>query len=178
VSRDLPALLDRLDTTACVVTTAHEGRRAGCLVTYLTPASITADRPRVLVLTSHENLTHELVERSGVLALHPLARGQREWVQRFGFRSGRDVDKFAELAWAPGVTGAPLLEDAVGYVEGRVLASLDCGDHTARLVEPVAALLRDATAAPLRASELFALPLDEPRAPSLFFGQTERRIGP
>jgi flavin reductase (DIM6/NTAB) family NADH-FMN oxidoreductase RutF len=166
--REVPALLDRLDTTACVVTTAHEGRPAGCLVTYLTPASIAAARPRLVVLTSHENLTHELLERSGVLAVHPLARGQEEWVRHFGFQSGREVDKFAGLSWQPGETGTPLLADALGWVEGRVLDSMDCGDHTARLVEPLAAALRDANAVPLRAADVYALGLGDPRSSSLF----------
>jgi flavin reductase (DIM6/NTAB) family NADH-FMN oxidoreductase RutF len=74
---EVAPLLDRLDTTACVVTTAHEGRPAGCIVTYLTAASITAARPRLLVLTSHENLTHELVALSNVLAIHPWRSGKR-----------------------------------------------------------------------------------------------------
>jgi flavin reductase (DIM6/NTAB) family NADH-FMN oxidoreductase RutF len=165
---DVPALFDRLDTTACVVTTAHAGRPAGCLVTYVTPASVTAARPRLVVLTSHENLTHELVERSGVLAVHPLARGQEEWVRHFGFQSGRTVDKFAALAWQPGETGAPLLADAVGWLEGRVLDSMDCGDHTARLVDPLAAALHDPDAVPLRAAEIYALGLGDPRSSSLF----------
>jgi flavin reductase (DIM6/NTAB) family NADH-FMN oxidoreductase RutF len=165
---DVPALFDRLDTTACVVTTAHAGQPAGCLVTYVTPASVTAARPRLLVLTSHENLTHELVERSGVLAVHPLARGQEEWVRHFGFQSGRTVDKFAGLAWQPGETGAPLLADAIGWLEGRVLDSMDCGDHTARLVDPLAAALHDPDAVPLRAAEIYALGLGDPRSSSLF----------
>ena len=118
---EVAPLLDRLDTTACVVTTAYEGRPAGCIVTYLTAASITAARPRLLVLTSHQNLTHELVELSKLLAVHPVARGQEDWVRRFGFQSGRNADKFDGLAWGPGETGAPLLADALGYVEGRVL---------------------------------------------------------
>jgi flavin reductase (DIM6/NTAB) family NADH-FMN oxidoreductase RutF len=165
---EVAPLLDRLDTTACVVTTAHEGRPAGCIVTYLTAASIMAARPRLLVLTSHENLTHELVALSNVLAIHPVARGQEDWVRHFGFQSGRDADKFDGLAWEPEVTGAPLLAGALGYVEGRVLASLDCGDHTARLVEPVAAQLRDADAVPLRMSEIYGSGLDDPRSASVF----------
>jgi flavin reductase (DIM6/NTAB) family NADH-FMN oxidoreductase RutF len=122
----------------------------------------------MLVLTSHENLTHELVERSGVLAVHPLARGQEEWVRHFAFQSGRTVDKFAGLAWQPGETGAPLLADAVGWLEGRVLDSMDCGDHTARLVDPLAAALHDPDAVPLRAAEIYALGLGDPRSSSLF----------
>jgi flavin reductase (DIM6/NTAB) family NADH-FMN oxidoreductase RutF len=162
------ALLDRLDTTVCVATTIWEGRPAGCIVTYVTPASITAARPRLVVLTSHENLTHELMERSGVVALHPVARGQEEWVRYFGFQSGRDVDKFAGVEWTPGETGAPLLADALGYVEGRVLDTLDCGDHTARVVEPLAAALIDPGAVPLRAAEVYGSGLDDPRSPSVF----------
>jgi flavin reductase (DIM6/NTAB) family NADH-FMN oxidoreductase RutF len=161
-------LLDRLDTTVCVLTTAHEGAPAGCIVTYVTPASLHAERPRLVVLTSHENLTHELLEASGALALHPVARGQEGWVERFGFRSGRDMDKFAGLDWKPGETGAPILAGALGWIEGRVLAAMDCGDHTARLVEPVAASLQDSAAVPLRAAEVYASGLDEPRAPALF----------
>ena len=166
MANELNAVLDRLDTTACVVTSVDGGEPRGCLVTYVTACSI--HPARVLVLTSHENLTHEAVERSGVLALHPVALGQEEWVRRFGLQSGRTADKFAGVAWEPGETGAPILADALGYLEGRVLASLDCGDHTARLVEPVRAGLRTADALPLAASRVFALGLDKPRARSVF----------
>jgi flavin reductase (DIM6/NTAB) family NADH-FMN oxidoreductase RutF len=170
--KELGAVLDRLDTAACVVTSAYEGRLAGCLVTYVTAASI--DPARLLVLTSHENLTHELVELSGVLAVHPLMPGQETWVRHFGLQSGRDIDKFAGLRWERGETGAPLLAEALGYVEGRVLGSLPCGDHTARLVEPVAAALRSPETAPLRAWDVYADGLDEPRSRSLF----PRKSGP
>ena len=168
MSNPAAPLLDRLDTTVCVLTTVLGGRPAGCIVTYVTPASLHADRPRVVVLTSHENLTHELLDASRVLALHPVARGQEDWVGLFGFRSGRDADKFAEVAWNPGETGAPLLADAMGWLEGRVLDSLDCGDHTARLVEPLAVELRDPAAVPLRAAEAYAAGLADPRAPAVF----------
>ncbi len=175
MSRELRAVFDRLDTTACVVTTACEDEPAGCLVTYVTGASL--DPARLLVLTSHENLTHELVERSGVVAVHPLARGQQDWIRHFGFQSGRDVDKFAGLGWTTGETGAPILQDALGYLEGRVLASLDCGDHTARLVEPVAGALRAADAVPLRAWDVYALGEDDPRSRSLFPRKSGRPAG-
>lgn len=163
MANELNALLDRLDTVACVITSVGP---TGCLATYVVPCSI--HPPRLMVFTSHENLTHEAVERSGVVAVHPLARGQEDWVERFGLRSGRTADKFADVEWEPGETGAPILADALGYVEGTVSASLDCGDHTARLVEPVRARLRVEDAVPLPASAVYALGLDEPRARSVF----------
>jgi flavin reductase (DIM6/NTAB) family NADH-FMN oxidoreductase RutF len=159
-ARQLNGVLDRLNTTGCIVTTEFEGRRDGCYISYIVPSSM--DPPRLMVHTSHMNLTHELIERSGVLAVHPVARGQEAWVKHFGQQTGRDVDKFASVASRPGVTGSPILVEAFGYIEGRVLDSMVCGDHTARLVEPLAAALRDSSAVPLTIFELFARGLVTP----------------
>jgi flavin reductase (DIM6/NTAB) family NADH-FMN oxidoreductase RutF len=157
----LDVLFDRLDTTGCIVTTAHQGQVAACFVSFLTMCSM--DPPRLLVCTSHENLTHGLVERSGVLAVHPVGRDQPSWVRHFGMQSGRDVDKLAMVRWRPGVTGSPVLVDAMGVIEGRVLSSLDCGDHTARLVEPVYAAVHESAAEPLTMLEVLDRGLDGPR---------------
>lgn len=154
------AIIDRLDNTAVVVTTAAVGRVSGCLATYVTGASISPRR--LLVLTSPENLTHEMIDRSGFLAVNIVGRSEADWVDHFGRVSGRDVDKFADVAWQPGVTGAPLLTDAIGHLEGRVIASFDCGDHTARLVEAVSARVLRPGAAPLTTLEMFATGLEVP----------------
>jgi flavin reductase (DIM6/NTAB) family NADH-FMN oxidoreductase RutF len=159
---ELKSIRDRLNTTGCVVTSIWDSRPAGCFAGYLTNCSM--EPRRLLVCTSHENLTHEIVERSGVLAVHLVAHGQEEWVRHWGWQSGRDVDKFAGIAWHAGVTGAPILDDAIGYLEGRVLESLNCGDHTARLVEPLAAELRDADVEPLTLFDVFTAALSEPGA--------------
>jgi flavin reductase (DIM6/NTAB) family NADH-FMN oxidoreductase RutF len=144
-----------------VLTSAHEGRADACFAVYVLPCGLRLHR--LLVCTSHENLTHELVERSGVVAVHLVPQGREEWVERFGFRSGRDVDKLADVEWRPGVTGAPIVAGALGYVEGRVIDSMDCGDHTARLVEPVAAELWDPDAVPLTMFDILRGGLDDPR---------------
>lgn len=155
------AVLDRLDSSGCVLTTAHDGRRSACFATYVIAAGLR--NQRVLVLTSHENLTHELVERSGVLAVHLVPREREDWVERFGFRSSRYVDKLAGLEWREGMTGVPILAAALGYLEGRVIGSLDCGDHTARLVEPVAGDLLLPDAEPLTMFDILRGGLDQPR---------------
>jgi flavin reductase (DIM6/NTAB) family NADH-FMN oxidoreductase RutF len=72
----------------------------------------------------------------------------------------RDVDKFEGLEWHAGATGAPILDAAIGYIEGRVIDSMLCGDHVARLVEPEAAEPRDPAATPLGILEIFARGLD------------------
>ena len=49
----------------------------------------------------------------------------------FGFRSGRDVDKFSRVQFKKGVTGAPLVtEHTLSVLEARVFDRVDLGTHT------------------------------------------------
>jgi flavin reductase (DIM6/NTAB) family NADH-FMN oxidoreductase RutF len=151
--QQLVALLGRLDTTGCIVTSSHLALLSGSFVSYVMPCSL--DPPRLLVCTGNDTLINEVVEQSRALAVHPLAAGQEDWIAHFS-QTARDADKFGAVRWRAGVTGSPILEDAVGYVEGEVIRSLPCGDHTARLVEPVGAVIRDADAPPLTVREILA----------------------
>jgi hypothetical protein len=52
-------------------------------------------------------------------------------IGKFGFKSGRDIDKFADTGHRMGTTGAPVvLENTVGYLECEVLSATDVGTHT------------------------------------------------
>jgi flavin reductase (DIM6/NTAB) family NADH-FMN oxidoreductase RutF len=130
-------VLDGLVTSGCVVTTHARGVNVGSFVTSVIGCNLR--RPRVLVATWRGSLTHELIGDAGVLAVHILGPEHAALVDRFGRQSGRDVDKFEGLAWRRGETGVPVLLDCLGHVEGRVVRTMDCGDHVARLVEPVTA---------------------------------------
>ncbi len=149
-------LFGRFTTTGCIVTASHLALLSGSVVTFITPCSL--NPPRLVVCTRNDTLTNEVVEQSRALAVHPLARGQEDWIAHFS-QQARDVDKFASVKWRPGVTGSPILEDAVGYVEGEVIASLPTGDHTIRLMDPVGAVLRDEKADLLTLREIVGLGL-------------------
>jgi flavin reductase (DIM6/NTAB) family NADH-FMN oxidoreductase RutF len=56
-----------------------------------------------------------------------LSAGQRELCESFA-RSG--TDKFAGLAWQPGVTGSPVLNGTLAYIDCDLEAEHDAGDHT------------------------------------------------
>ncbi|HEX3705862.1 MAG TPA: flavin reductase family protein [Mycobacteriales bacterium] len=113
--------------------------------------SIVADAPRAMIGLSKYNLTHDLVMSSGVFAMHLLAADPPEAldaslsiVMALGASSGRDGDKLSTLATKDGVTGSPILIDALAYVEGRVVNSMDCDENTVFLADVVAAeRLRD-----------------------------------
>lgn len=93
---------------------------------------ITSEPPQIALAINKNNLTHEYLETSRVFSVSVLSMDTpMPFIGGFGFRCGRDVDKFAGVAWKKGVTGAPVvLDHAVGYVEGRIVGLVDCGTHT------------------------------------------------
>jgi flavin reductase (DIM6/NTAB) family NADH-FMN oxidoreductase RutF len=138
------AVFRRLDREVWLVTAAARGQRSGLIATFVCQASLPTRLPRVLVGLGKPHFTTELVEHSGAFALHLLGDEHLEWVWRFGTRSGRSVDKLAGLATHLGASGAPILNDARGWLDCRVEARLDTGDRTVYLAEVLDAETPDA----------------------------------
>lgn len=118
------------------VTTAHGGRANGLITLSAGSASIVPEAPRVVVSITTYNFSHDMIRDGGVFVLHTLSNAPElldaslEIIRTLGGRSGRDGDKIAGLRTRPGVTGAPILLDALTYVEARVLRSLDNEENT------------------------------------------------
>ena len=134
-TQDFDAFVGGLDYPMFVVTTAHDGQRAGCLVGFTTQASI--DPPRMLVCLSSVNHTYRVAEHAALLAVHLLAPDQRNLAELFGGSTEDDVDKFGRCAWTEGPEGVPLLVDCERRFVGKVLAKHRLGDHVGFLLEPV-----------------------------------------
>jgi flavin reductase (DIM6/NTAB) family NADH-FMN oxidoreductase RutF len=78
------------------------------------------------------NLTHEYIEDSGVFTASILAQDTPlNLIGRFGFKSGRDIDKFDGINYKLGETQAPIvLDNTLAYIEAKVINSVDVGTHT------------------------------------------------
>ena len=55
----------------------------------------------VMVPIAPPRYTHTLIKESGVFAINVLTSDQVELAKRFGYKSGRKVDKCAGLDWIP-----------------------------------------------------------------------------
>ena len=84
----------------------------------------------VLVSIAPSRYTHDLVKESGILAVNVLTSEQVELAKRFGYKSGRKVDKCAGLEWITAVTGAPILPQAYAYLDLKLVSTFPAGDHT------------------------------------------------
>ena len=104
-----------------------------------TVMQVTGTPPQVAVAVNKTGLTHDFIGSSGVFAATVLSESApMKLIGLFGFRSGREVDKFAEVGCSSGVTGCPIVSDHVlAYMEAEVSHGLDCGTHTVFLGEVV-----------------------------------------
>ena len=121
-------MLEQLWSPIVAVTAAHAGQANGMISSTALSASVLPEAPRLTVQLARWNLTHELVLGSGALAVHLLPAEPSEALDcslelfvELGLRSGREVAKLAGTATRPGVTGSPILGEALAYAEGRVV---------------------------------------------------------
>ncbi|MDB5391555.1 MAG: hypothetical protein JWM11_7201 [Planctomycetaceae bacterium] len=135
---EINQLLRCIDRELWVVTAAFEGALGGLVATFVSPISIVPALPRMAVAISKQHRTWELIEAAGCFAVQLLSADQFELAWQFGSQSGREIDKFSQLDWSPGVTGSPLLRAAAGWLECRIESRLDTGDRTLYLAEVVA----------------------------------------
>jgi flavin reductase (DIM6/NTAB) family NADH-FMN oxidoreductase RutF len=135
------------------ITTVAGGRVNGLIALNSGSGSVIPEAPRVTIGLTTFNLTHDMVMESGVFAVHALAGAPDDALEAslaivmgLGGTSGRDGDKMSAFATKPGVTGSPILLDALTYVEGRVIGTLVSEENTIFLADVVAAeRLREGT---------------------------------
>lgn len=109
---------------------------------------VCAEPPVVAVCINRQNLTHAYIEDSRVFTVSILEEETpMKLIGRFGYRSGRDIDKFDGVDHIVGATGAPVVtEHALGSLEAEVTGSMELETHTlyaGRVVE--AAMLGEGT---------------------------------
>jgi flavin reductase (DIM6/NTAB) family NADH-FMN oxidoreductase RutF len=132
VEDNFHALVSDLDYPMFIVTVAASGERDGCLVGFVTQASI--DPPRLLVMLSKSNRTSRLAEAAETLVVHFLHEDNKDLARLFGEETGDDVDKFDACEWHEGPYKVPTLVGTRGWVSGGILDRFDGGDHVAYLL--------------------------------------------
>lgn len=96
---------------------------------------VTSEPPKVAIGINKENLTHQFIESSGLVGISLLGKQGHDLVRRFGYQSGRKADKFANTAYRIGVSGVPILDNSIAFLEGKVINKMDCGTHTLFLLD-------------------------------------------
>ena len=91
-----------------LITARQENQMGGCIANTLT--QVTAEPPRLCLALSKQNFTTELMVHSGRFCATVLNQStNRDVIGTFGFRSGREQNKFASFSAAYDAAGIPYL---------------------------------------------------------------------
>ena len=138
ISRQMVDALLTLSYGLYVVSSRDDGRVNGQLANAV--MQVTDTPPRLAAAVNKTALTHEFITESGAFSVVSLAESTpMEFIGTFGFRSGRNTDKFSGLRVETGITGSPIvLDHALACIEARVSGSYDAGTHTVLIGDVVA----------------------------------------
>ncbi len=112
-------------------------KRSGCVVN--TVMQVTSNPPRVTTAVSKENNTHDMIAQSGMYTAAVLGQDvPMELIGKFGFKSGRDTDKFQGVNYQLDSRGIPFVTDsALTVLSCQVVDKIDLGSHTLFVSEVV-----------------------------------------
>ncbi len=125
-----PKVLHKISYGLYVVSSKKEDSINGQIAN--TVFQVCAEPPVIAVCINKQNFTHEFIVGSKVFSVSILSKETpMKFIGLFGFKSGRDVNKFEEINYKIGVTGSPIVTDnAIGYLEADVINSIDVETHT------------------------------------------------
>ena len=116
-------------STGVAVVTARATDGTPCGLTANAFSSLSLAPPLVLVCVEHDADTHECIRDGRAFAISILADGDETTARRFA-GDAEGGDKFEGIAWRESVTGSPVLENALAWVDCRLSAEHPGGDHT------------------------------------------------
>ena len=130
------AALNQISYGLFVLSTWAGGKDNGCIVN--TVCQVTSNPRVITVAVNRDNYTRDLILESGVLNVSILTEeAPFSLFQEFGFRSGRDADKFADRdAMARSENGVYYITRfANAFLSARVVSSTELSTHTLFLAE-------------------------------------------
>jgi flavin reductase (DIM6/NTAB) family NADH-FMN oxidoreductase RutF len=98
-------------------------------------ASLSLNPPLVILCIQKEGQPRSKFEQGGCFALNILSEDQQEISDRFAFKGPKD---FSDLETTTAVTGAPILNGSLGWVDCKLKEILPGGDHDIFVGEIVA----------------------------------------
>ena len=102
---------------------------------------VCSEPPIVTAALNKQNLTNEYVSSSKAFTVSVLSeQTPLSFIGNFGFKTGREVDKFKGVNYKIGELGLPIvLDNALAYLEAKVVSQIDVSTHTIFNGEIVAA---------------------------------------
>lgn len=110
-----------------IITARHGDKINGMTAAWVTQVSF---KPAMVgVAIAPQRYTYELIKASGVFCINAVSQKHMQLAKDFGFKSGRKMDKFANVEYMNAPKGSPILKNAYAYIECDVTQTVEIGDH-------------------------------------------------
>lgn len=116
-----------------IVTTHHEGELHGMTASAVT--SLSLEPPLILVSVDCLANMNTYLRASACFAVNILTEDQEAWSTRFAKRGPKD---FSDIDHKTEITGSPVFEKALAYVDCKLVNIVPAGDHDIFIGEIVA----------------------------------------
>jgi len=112
---------------------------------------VTSEPPCVAVCINKSNLTHEYIEKDKAFSVSVLEKETPMlFIGKFGFKSGRDLNKFDSVKYILGKNGVPVVTEwSLAHFECEVLSRTDAGTHSVFIGKVVAETVSEQEKEPL-----------------------------
>jgi len=111
--------------------------------------SLSLEPTLVLVCIDKATRTFQHIQASGVWAVNVLSAEQESISRTFALKDVEEERTMVDTPYHLGVTGAPIIDGCISYIDCRTWATYDGGDHTIFVGEVQDAAVQDAESAPL-----------------------------
>ena len=93
---------------------------------------VTAEPPKIAIALNKQSLTHDYIKETGFFCVQPIAQeADMIFLGNFGFRTGKNYDKFAKVSYKLSSQGLPIvLEHTLSWMAIKVNQTIDLGTHT------------------------------------------------
>ena len=125
-------------TYGLFVLTAKDGNKDnGCIIN--TAMQVTTTPNRIIVVVNKQNYTHDMIRKTKEFNVSCLSEEVTfDVFRRFGFQSGKDVDKMAGMDYPRAENGIMYIPELTSaYISGKVVSETDMGTHTMFLADVV-----------------------------------------
>jgi flavin reductase (DIM6/NTAB) family NADH-FMN oxidoreductase RutF len=120
-------VMGRFATGVTVVTTRSQGEIAGITVNAF--CSVSLNPPLVLVCIDTKSNMLPLFRESKVFAVNMLTNKQEDISRGFASNSKERYENFYNASYHIAITGAPIIDGVLAFVDTRIVAEYPGGDH-------------------------------------------------
>ena len=118
-----------------IVSCNIDGKYTGCTVNSI--MQITSSPASIALSVNHDNYTNCCINKEKTFAVSILSEESNPLsIGTFGFRSGRDFDKFSVIPYSI-IEGLPIIKDACAYLICRVTNKIETISHTVFIADVI-----------------------------------------